>query len=42
MLKVCHHGFSIEHADNTGKETQILTNGKSYKLIPGNKLTVEF
>jgi trehalose/maltose hydrolase-like predicted phosphorylase len=42
MLKVCHHGFSIEHADNTGKETQILTSGKSYKLIPGNKLTVEF
>ncbi len=41
-LKVCQHGFSIEHADNTGEEAQIFTKGKSYKVIPGIKLTVEF
>ncbi|MDY0104182.1 MAG: HAD-IA family hydrolase [Lentimicrobium sp.] len=41
-LKVCQNGFSIEHADNAGIEAQILAKGKSYKVVPGTKLTVEF
>jgi trehalose/maltose hydrolase-like predicted phosphorylase len=41
-LKVGHHGFSMEHAGQNSKVTQIMTHGKTYRISPGHKLTVDF
>lgn len=41
-LEASHESVLIEHAEQTGKKTQILIKGKSFQLTPGNKLTLKF